>query len=58
MTILQLQAGQGFSGDTYAKFVPSVGYKLRENIVLNLGVVQALTGDKGTGLKFETWLTF
>ena len=57
-TTLQLQTGQGFTSDYYAKIVPSVTYNLRDNLKLTLGSVHALTGDRGTGMKFETWLTF
>ena len=57
-TTIQLQTGQGTSDDYYAKLAPSVTYDLRSNIKLHLGAVQALTGDQGTALKFETWLTF
>ncbi|MDE0985540.1 MAG: hypothetical protein OSA52_12970 [Yoonia sp.] len=55
---MQLQTGQGFANDYYAKIAPSVTYNLRENIKLHLGAVHALTGDRGSALKFETWLTF
>ena len=57
-TSLQLQAGQGDFGDVYAKIVPTVIYRVRPNIVVNFGAVQALTGDKGSALKLETWFTF
>lgn len=57
-TSLQLQTGQGFTNDYYAKVAPSVTYNLRDDIKLHLGAVHALTGDRGSGLKFETWLTF
>lgn len=57
-TSLQLQTGQGITNDYYAKIAPSVTYNLRENIKLHLGAVHALTGDRGSALKFETWLTF
>ncbi|MFT4743079.1 MAG: hypothetical protein ACI91Z_001053 [Yoonia sp.] len=57
-TSLQVQTGQGFTNDYYAKIAPSVTYNLRDNIKLHLGAVHALTGDRGSALKFETWLTF
>lgn len=57
-TTMQLQTGQGFANDYYAKIAPSVTYNLRENIKLHLGAVHALSGDRGSALKFETWLTF
>lgn len=57
-TTVQLQTGQGFTNDYYAKIAPSLVYDLRENIKVHLGAVHALTGDRGSALKFETWLTF
>jgi hypothetical protein len=57
-TTLQLQTGQGFTDDSYAKIAPSMIYNFRDNINIHLGAVHALTGDRGSGLKFETWLTF
>ncbi len=57
-TSLQLQSGQGSSGDYYVKIVPSVIYSLRPDIQIQVGAVQALTGDKGAGLKVETWFRF
>jgi len=57
-TSLQLQTGQGLTNDSYAKIAPSLIFNLRENIQLSIGAVHALTGDRGTGLKFETWLSF
>lgn len=55
---VQIQTGQGVSDDYYAKIVPSATYNLRDNIKLHLGAAQALTGDRGAGLKFQTWITF
>ena len=55
---VQLQTGQGTTDDFYAKLVPSISYQLNETIGLHLGAAQALTGDRGAGLKFETRLTF
>lgn len=57
-TILQLQTGQGFTDDYYAKIAPSIVYKWSDKMNFQLGLVQGLTGDKGAGLKFETWLTY
>lgn len=57
-TTFQLQTGQGITDDFYAKISPSIIYTLRDDIKIHLGGVQALTGDQGYGLKFETWLTF
>lgn len=57
-TTLQLQTGQGFTNDYYAKISPSVIWSFNDDVRLSLGYVQALTGDGGAGLKLETWLTF
>ena len=57
-TTLQLQTGQGFTDDLYAKISPTVIWSLNEDVRLSLGVVKGLTGDKGAGIKLETWLTF
>ena len=57
-TTFQIQTGTGFSGDHYAKISPTVVWSLTPAIKVNLGAVQALTGDRGGALKFETWLTF
>lgn len=56
--LLQLQGGIGFSGDTYAKVTPSVMYELSDSTRLRAGLVQALTGDKGSALTVEVWLSF
>jgi hypothetical protein len=56
--LLQLQAGIGFSGDTYAKVTPSVMYDLSDSTRLRAGFVQALTGDQGSGLMLEVWMQF
>ncbi|MFZ3581817.1 hypothetical protein ACOI1H_06545 [Loktanella sp. DJP18] len=55
---LQVQTGQGFYDDYYAKYSPTVIYTLTDRFKINLGAVQALTGDGGSALKLETWLTF
>lgn len=55
---LQLQTGQGFSNDYYAKISPTIIFAFREDFKINLGAVKALTGDGGGALKLETWLTF
>lgn len=57
-TTLQLQTGQGYFDDNYAKVSPTVIFTLRDSIRINLGAVKALTGDGGGALKLETWLTF
>lgn len=58
MTSLQLQTGQGFTNDYYAKIAPSLIYNFNDRIKIHLGAVHALTGDRGSGLKLETWMTF
>ena len=50
--------GQGFTDDYYAKIAPSIVYEWSDKMNFQLGLVQGLTGDKGAGLKFETWLTY
>jgi hypothetical protein len=50
--------GTGLTGDTYAKVAPSVVWEARENLQVRVGVVQALTGDLGTGLSLQSWVTF
>lgn len=57
-TTLQLQTGQGFTNDFYAKVSPVVIYHWNDNLSVSLGAVQALTGDKGFGLKLESWLRY
>lgn len=55
---LQLQTGQGFTGDYYAKVNPNVVYTARQDLDVSFGVIKALTGDQGLALKVETWWTF
>lgn len=57
-TTLQLQTGQGWNDDYYAKISPTVIYAYTPDIKFAVGAVQALTGDQGAALKIETWLTF
>lgn len=57
-TIAQLQTGQGLTDDYYAKIAPSIIYEITPKINIHLGAVHAFTGDRGSALKFETWLTF
>ncbi|MEL6681689.1 MAG: hypothetical protein AAFQ09_03480 [Pseudomonadota bacterium] len=57
-TTLQLQTGEGFSGDVYAKINPSVIFTLTENHRISLGAVKGLTGDGGSALKLNIWSTF
>ncbi len=57
-TMTQLQTGQGFTDDYYAKIALSVIYDFSDHVKLHLGSVHAMTGDKGSALRLETWLTF
>lgn len=57
-TTLQLQSGQGFTGDYYAKVNPNVVYTVSDDLRVSFGAVKALTGDRGLALKLETWYTF
>lgn len=54
----QLQTGQGYDGDTYAKINPSLVFRLNEQYSVSLGAVQAMTGDRGSALKLDIWSTF
>lgn len=54
----QFQVGTGLTGDTYAKIAPSIIWEARDNLQLRAGLVQALTGDYGTGLSLQSWVTF
>lgn len=55
---LQLQTGQGFTGDYYAKINPNLVYVATQDLDVSFGMVKALTGDQGLALKLETWWTF
>lgn len=57
-TTLQLQMGQGFSNDYYAKISPTAIYHFNDTYSASLGAVQGLTGDRGAGLKLEVWASF
>lgn len=57
-TTLQLQTGQGWTDDYYAKISPTVIWTWTPNRKVALGLVQGLTGDRGAAMKLETWLTF
>lgn len=57
-TSLQLQTGEGFSGDTYAKINPAIIMTLTKNHRISVGAVKALTGDEGSALKLNVWSTF
>lgn len=56
--IVQMQTGIGTAGDFYAKAAPSALYRLNTRTQIEFGVVQALTGDHGTGLRIATWWEF
>lgn len=56
--LMQGQVGYGLQGDLYAKLSPSLVYKVNDAISLRAGLTRALTGDRGGGLTFETWLRF
>lgn len=57
-TTLQLQTGQGFTNDYYAKISPAVIWTMRDDLRISLAYVKGLTGDKGGGMKLETWISF
>ena len=52
------QAGTGLEGDNYAKISPTLVWQATDRISLRAGAVHALTGDRGTGLMTQVWLTF
>lgn len=56
--MIQLQAGTGHAGDAYAKIAPTAIWHATDRFDMTLGVVQGLTGDKGTGLTLGGWLRF
>ncbi len=57
-TTLQLQTGEGFSDDVYAKINPAVLFTINDTHRISLGAVKALTGDEGSALKLNIWSTF
>lgn len=57
-TTLQLQTGEGFNDDVYAKISPSVLFTVNDTYRVALGAVQGLTGDRGSALKVDLWTTF
>lgn len=57
-TSLQLQTGEGFSDDFYAKINPSLIFTIHENHRISVGAVKALTGDQGSALKLDIWSVF
>ena len=54
----QFQVGTGLTGDTYVKVAPSIIWVARDNLQVRAGLVQALSGDYGTALSLQTWVTF
>ena len=57
-SVLVGTAGIGLEGDFYAKLSPSILYQVNETLSLRAGMVQALTGDLGTGISAEAWVRF
>ncbi|WP_341366940.1 hypothetical protein [Yoonia sp. BS5-3] len=57
-TTLQLQTGEGFDDDIYAKISPSILFTINDRYRVGVGAVQALTGDRGSALKFDIWTTY
>ncbi|ROU03613.1 hypothetical protein [Histidinibacterium lentulum] len=56
--VLQMQTGIGTAGDFYAKAAPSALIRVTDRTRIEIGVVHALTGDRGTGLRIATWWDF
>lgn len=56
--ILVATAGIGLTGDVYAKVSPSILYSINDQYSVRTGLVQALTGDRGSGLSLELWAKF
>lgn len=54
----QFEIGTGLSGDVYTKVSPSIVYSVNDDLQLRAGVVQALSGDYGTGISLQSWLRF
>lgn len=57
-SVLSGQIGTGLEGDFYAKLNPSFTYDLTPDIRFRTGLVQALTGDRGSGLSTQIWFSF
>lgn len=53
----QLQTGQGYDDDTYAKVNPAVIFHINDRYSISVGAVHALTGDRGSALKLDLWTT-
>ncbi|SLN51487.1 hypothetical protein [Roseisalinus antarcticus] len=56
--VMQMQTGIGTAGDFYAKAAPSALFRVNDRTRVEVGVVQALTGDLGTGFRIATWWEF
>ena len=57
-TSLQLQTGEGYADDRYAKVAASISYGITDRYRVNLGWVKGITGDRGGALKIDLWATF
>ncbi len=57
-TVLDVEAGIGLTGDYYAKVTPSIVAELGPALQVRVGLVQALTGDRGGGLLMQGWVEF
>lgn len=57
-TTVQLQTGQGYSDDYYAKINPSISFGINDRYRISLGAIRGLTGDEGTALKLDLWSTY
>lgn len=58
ITIMQVQSGLGTAGDRYLKLAPSAVFRVTANVAIEAGVVKAITGDRGAGLRLATWWEF
>lgn len=54
----QFEVGTGLSGDVYTKVSPSIVYSFNESVQVRAGLVQALSGDYGTGISLQSWVRF
>jgi hypothetical protein len=57
-SIMQVNLGTGSQGDFYAKLAPSAVWSVTEKFKVEVGFVQALTGDQGTGMRIGAWYEF
>ncbi|NHX27731.1 hypothetical protein HA397_27680 [Escherichia coli] len=58
MIILQLQGGAGQGMDSYVNLAPSYAHKLGKSTHIELGLTTGVVGDRDTGLKLGSWLSF